>query len=97
WDGTTWTRVTDVGPEARRGFGAFDSARERRVIFGGRADSGVLGDTWELVLGDGGVPDAAAAFDAGAADSGSPDAGPDASLGGDFSSGTDAGPGGPPL
>ena len=48
WDGEAWTQVADTGPEARSGHAmAYDSARQRTVLFGGRAGAGPLGDTWE--------------------------------------------------
>ncbi len=47
WDGTEWTQVADTGPTARSGHAlAYDNARERVVLFGGRTGN-PLGDTWE--------------------------------------------------
>ena len=44
-----WTQKQDVGPSARGEHGiAYEEARERAVLFGGRAGGGTLqGDTWE--------------------------------------------------
>jgi hypothetical protein len=49
WDGTEWTQVADTGPAARSSHSlAYDSARNRVVLFGGRtATNSVVGDTWE--------------------------------------------------
>jgi Galactose oxidase, central domain len=53
FDGTAWTRITTAGgPSARNASaGAFDAARQRFVLFGGRTGnsplSPVLSDTWE--------------------------------------------------
>ena len=49
WDGTEWTQVADTGPAARSGHSlAYDSARNRVVLFGGRTGTNpVVGDTWE--------------------------------------------------
>lgn len=49
WDGTTWTRVlTLVNPPARSLHTmAYDSARQRVVMFGGAGATAMLGDTWE--------------------------------------------------
>jgi hypothetical protein len=59
WDGAQWTLRQDMGPAPRWGHAlAFDSARDRAVLFGGFsalpaapevADS-VLADTWEATL-----------------------------------------------
>ena len=48
WDGADWTQVSDSGPLARAGANmAFDTARERVVLFGGVDQPGnVLDDTW---------------------------------------------------
>ena len=50
WDGTTWTRLSEVGPPGRIYAGmAYDSTRGTTVLFGGgRGDSPFLNDTWEL-------------------------------------------------
>ena len=50
WDGTAWTELLNSGPMARSGHGmAFDSNRNRVVLFGGLSGSGgPLGDTWEF-------------------------------------------------
>src|SRR5215218_1003895 len=49
-----WTQKQDVGPSARGAHAmAYDSVRERVVLFGGRAGGGTLqGDTWEWDGGD---------------------------------------------
>lgn len=50
YDGTSWTAVAAVGPAARSGaVAAYDSARARTVLFGGRADQGLSGldELWE--------------------------------------------------
>ena len=49
WNGTSWTE-TGRGPEARdQPQMAYDEARERIVLFGGRSAAGVLvSDTWEF-------------------------------------------------
>ena len=52
WDGQAWTQVADTGPTPRRLHAmAFDSARQRTVLFGGDV-GGITNDTWEW---DGGV------------------------------------------
>ena len=52
WDGQAWTQVADTGPNPRRLHAmAFDSARQRTVLFGGEV-GGITNDTWEW---DGGV------------------------------------------
>jgi Galactose oxidase, central domain len=59
WDGVQWTLRQDMGPAPRWGHAlAFDSARDRAVLFGGfaalPADPGVvdsvLADTWEASI-----------------------------------------------
>ena len=49
WDGTYWTARQDIGPSARSGHAAaFDSVRQRVVLFGGiDQKQSLLGDTWE--------------------------------------------------
>lgn len=49
WDGTHWTARQNMGPSAREGHrAAFDSIRQRLVLFGGMDQTqSVLGDTWE--------------------------------------------------
>ena len=50
WDGVRWHSFTAPGPGLRRHIKlAYDSARERTVLFGGVDDSGNrrMGDTWE--------------------------------------------------
>jgi hypothetical protein len=49
WDGATaaWTQVASTGPQSRRDHAmAYDSGRNRTVLFGGYGGS-ALGDTWE--------------------------------------------------
>lgn len=52
WDGSDWTQVSESGPAARFGHAvAFDSGRNRLVLFGGQPNSGgstYLSDTWEF-------------------------------------------------
>jgi hypothetical protein len=55
WDGRVWTQRQNMGPIARDGPAlAYDSQRDRVVLFGGlNRDGGVpthLGDTWELAI-----------------------------------------------
>jgi len=50
WNGTAWRRLSDVGPDTRvMGQLAYDAARDRVVLFGGRRGypNGDLADTWE--------------------------------------------------
>ena len=54
WDGTAWTQVAVAGPSARTGHAlAYDSDRQRVVLFGGTGGieywpgMGELNDTWE--------------------------------------------------
>jgi hypothetical protein len=49
WDGSAWTKVADTGPTARRNPRmAYDSARQKVVLFGGIPFNGpMLNDTWE--------------------------------------------------
>ena len=49
WTGTAWQTIsTPTAPSARHLYGfAFDSARNRAVLFGGRSSTATLGDTWE--------------------------------------------------
>jgi hypothetical protein len=49
WDGVTWTQRTPVtSPPARSSHAmAYDVARRRVVLFGGRDGTGPLSDTWE--------------------------------------------------
>ena len=43
-----WTQRSDFGPAPRAEHAmAFDSQRERTVLFGGNSGNAVLGDTWE--------------------------------------------------
>jgi hypothetical protein len=47
WDGQAWTQAEDVGPHKRFNHAmAYDSARSRIVLFGGRFDQTSFGDTW---------------------------------------------------
>jgi hypothetical protein len=55
WDGRLWTQRQDMGPPARMSHDlAYDSQRDRVVLFGGRpfpstaTGGALLGDTWEL-------------------------------------------------
>ena len=54
WDGSLWTQRQDMGPGGRYGPAlAYDSQRDRVVLFGGTANAppyGNLGDTWELAI-----------------------------------------------
>ena len=49
WDGENWTQIADTGPDGRSAHAlAFDSGRNRLVLFGGvAADASFRGDTWE--------------------------------------------------
>jgi hypothetical protein len=49
WDGSRWTRLAETGPEPRAmGYLAYDKARDRVVLFGGRKGwPDDLADTWE--------------------------------------------------
>jgi galactose oxidase-like protein len=51
WNGTEWTQVADIGPARRVGCAfAYDTVRQRAVLFGGFGGSSgneFLGDTWE--------------------------------------------------
>ena len=49
WDGATWTQAATTGPWARGGVPsiAFDTVREKTVLFGGWGASGALDDVWE--------------------------------------------------
>lgn len=53
WNGTVWaTMPTNAPPPARFRYGmAFDSLRNRIVMFGGRGLTQVFDDTWELEIG----------------------------------------------
>jgi len=47
WDGKHWTQRQDIGPAARAFAAlAYDSKRQRAVLFGGVGQS-LFGDTWE--------------------------------------------------
>lgn len=55
WNGTVWSSLATQGatpnaiPSARFRYGmAFDSVRNKLVLFGGRTATTTLGDTWEL-------------------------------------------------
>jgi hypothetical protein len=48
WDGKHWAQRGDFGPRARVTAMAYDSARNRVVMFGGQGQGQVFGDTWEL-------------------------------------------------
>ena len=49
WDGAAWTQLAVTGPAERKGYGmAYDSTRDRSVLFGGfDLQLHTLGDTWE--------------------------------------------------
>ncbi|HUQ20001.1 MAG TPA: kelch repeat-containing protein, partial [Gemmatimonadaceae bacterium] len=48
WDGDNWTQVADTGPRSRSDHAlAYDSARNRIVMFGGSSGSAYFNDTWE--------------------------------------------------
>ncbi len=51
WDGASWRKLAESGPEPRvMGHIAYDTRRDRVVLFGGRRASPAntdLGDTWE--------------------------------------------------
>lgn len=49
-DADDWSRVSGAGPGTRSLVAmAYDTGRERTVLFGGAADGAPLGDTWELL------------------------------------------------
>ncbi len=49
WDGTGWVEMVSSGPPHREGHAiAYDTARDRLVLFGGHHDWTGFGDTWEL-------------------------------------------------
>ncbi len=63
WNGATaaWTLVASTGPQSRSAHAmAYDSGRNRTVVFGGFGGSSVFGDTWE-----GGVNASASAYGTG--------------------------------
>jgi hypothetical protein len=48
WDGKHWTQKQDMGPGPRKHSSmAYDSKRDRVVLFGGVADNKMQNDTWE--------------------------------------------------
>ncbi len=48
WDGAEWHLMATTGPQARGGHAmAYDSNRQRVVLFGGNHGSTLLDDTWE--------------------------------------------------
>ena len=50
WNGTSWSKLSDTGPEPRgMGYLVYDRHRDRIVLFGGRKGwpDGDLNDTWE--------------------------------------------------
>lgn len=52
WDGTSWTERTGLGTPARAAMPvAYDTARQRAILFGGINGSGDQADTWELTAG----------------------------------------------
>jgi hypothetical protein len=49
WDIDHWTQVADIEPSPRaRNAMAFDSIRNRTVLFGAKSGDNILGDTWEF-------------------------------------------------
>jgi hypothetical protein len=51
WDSELWVQRQNMGPLKRIGHAlAYDSARDRVVLFGGNTGSALLGDTWELSI-----------------------------------------------
>jgi hypothetical protein len=58
WSSGSWSKVQDIGPWNRRGHAlAYDTDRERVVLFGGQADAvdpeqlpPLFGDTWESAV-----------------------------------------------
>jgi hypothetical protein len=50
WKDNLWTQRQNMGPPRRSGYNlAYDSQRDRVVLFGGFG-AGALGDTWELAI-----------------------------------------------
>ena len=48
WDGENWTQYEDIGPAPRsRPAMAYDSKRQRIILFGGSAGSINFNNTWE--------------------------------------------------
>jgi hypothetical protein len=48
WDGEFWTQVADLGPSVRAGHAmAYDSSRQRVVLFAGKLTAQDARDTWE--------------------------------------------------
>jgi hypothetical protein len=51
WDGQFWSHRQDIGPSPRSSHNmAYDTTRDRVVLFGGSAESSYYGDTWELKI-----------------------------------------------
>ena len=51
WDGRFWTQRQDIGSPTRSSHRlAYDSDRDRVVLFGGRFQSVSAADTWELSI-----------------------------------------------
>ena len=51
WDGVEWEELLTQGPSRRVAFAmAYDSGRNRVVLFGGQFESKLLNDTWEYGL-----------------------------------------------
>ena len=51
WGGTFWKQKQDIGPLPRSGYSmAFDTQRDRTVLFGGMNGDFDYGDTWELKI-----------------------------------------------
>jgi len=48
WDGNAWAQISVSGPSGREKLAmAYDSVRQRVVLFGGSVSSDYFGDTWE--------------------------------------------------
>lgn len=48
WNGSSWTQWSGASPGPRRAHAvAYDTARDRLVLFGGHSGSGLTNDTWE--------------------------------------------------
>ncbi|MCR9248345.1 MAG: hypothetical protein NXI31_25230 [bacterium] len=48
WNGVSWLQIATPGPSGRAYHSmAFDTARNRVLLFGGATASGLVGDTWE--------------------------------------------------
>jgi len=48
WDGSSWSQIGSNAPQARSAHAmAYDSQRDRTVLFGGAIPGAYIGDTWE--------------------------------------------------